>query len=105
EALRVARELLAALGELHRHGIVHRDLKPSNVYLTPHGTKLLDFGVARQASATAGGAALTRTGTALGMPRYMAPEQWNGAAEPRSDLFACGAVLHEMLTGRPAYPG
>jgi non-specific serine/threonine protein kinase len=105
DAVRIARDLLAALGELHRRGIVHRDLKPSNVYLTPHGTKLLDLGVARQVSETPGEAALTRTGTALGTPRYMAPEQWNGAAEPRSDLFACGAVLFEMLTGRPAYPG
>jgi TolB-like protein len=105
EALRVARDLLAALGELHRHGIVHRDLKPSNVYLTAHGTKLLDLGVARQVHAVSEDTALTRTGIAVGTPRYMAPEQWSGAADPRSDLFACGAVFFEMVTGRPAFRG
>ncbi len=105
EALRIARDLLAALGELHRCGIVHRDLKPSNVYLTAHGTKLLDLGVARQVRAVSEDTALTRTGIAVGTPRYMAPEQWSGAADPRSDLFACGAVFFEMVTGRPAFRG
>lgn len=105
DALRVALDLLAALGELHRRGIVHRDLKPSNVYLTFHGTKLLDLGVARQVRASSDDPTITRTGVAVGTPRYMAPEQWSGNADPRSDLFACGALLYEMVTGRPAFPG
>jgi serine/threonine protein kinase/tetratricopeptide (TPR) repeat protein len=101
-------EMLAALGALHARGIVHRDLKPSNVFLTAHGIKLLDFGLARPelddpASTQAG---VTRTGTLLGTPRYMAPEVVTGEpADARSDLFAAGAILFEMLAGRPAFAG
>jgi serine/threonine protein kinase len=78
DALPIALEMLAALSALHRSGIIHRDVKPSNVFLTPHGVKLLDFGLARP-EATAPGSAtdLTRTGIAIGTPRYMAPEQWS----------------------------
>ena len=104
EALGILRGILAALGELHSRGIVHRDLKPSNVFLTPHGIKLLDFGVARQLGGGDDEARLTRTGTAFGTPRYMAPEQWNGEADARSDVFACGALLYEMVSGSPAFP-
>jgi TolB-like protein len=111
EAVPVGLGILAALEALHERGIVHRDLKPSNVFLTPHGVKLLDFGLARptEASPTDGddtGSALTATGMVLGTPRYMAPEQVTGEGlDARSDLFALGAILFEMLAGRPAFGG
>ena len=100
--------MLAALSALHARGIVHRDLKPSNVFLTSHGVKLLDFGLARpevEASLSTE-TGLTRAGVLLGTPRYMAPEQIVGEpADTRSDLFAVGAILFEMLAGRPAFGG
>jgi TolB-like protein len=108
EAVDVALSMLSALSALHGRGIVHRDLKPSNVFLTPHGLKLLDFGLARptddQMMVTA--AELTRAGTVVGTPRYMAPEQVLGEPiDMRTDLFAAGAILFEMLAGRPAFSG
>jgi serine/threonine protein kinase/tetratricopeptide (TPR) repeat protein len=111
EALGIGREILGALGALHAQGVVHRDVKPSNVFLTPHGTKLLDFGLARPLAAESGGALsldgdLTRSGLIVGTPRYMAPEQVLGdAVDARTDVFAVGAVLFEALAGRPAFPG
>jgi serine/threonine protein kinase len=113
EAVRITLGVLAALDALHRRGIVHRDLKPSNVFLTPHGVKLLDFGLARphaapaSASETPGDAlAITAAGVLVGSPRYLAPELWSGeAARPASDLFALGAMLFEILTGKPAFGG
>ena len=108
EAVRIALEMLSALAALHQAGIVHRDLKPSNIYLTPHGVKLLDFGLARSAPSdvTLTVDDLTRTGVLVGTPRYMAPEQWRGETPgPASDLFATGAVLYEMVTGQPAFAG
>ncbi len=108
EAVSIGREMLAALSALHARGFVHRDLKPSNVFLTPHGVKLLDFGLARPGvdASLSIAAAVTRTGVVMGTPRYMAPEQVTGAAvDGRSDLFAAGAILFEMLAGRPAFNG
>jgi serine/threonine protein kinase/tetratricopeptide (TPR) repeat protein len=108
EVVRVGLEMLGALSALHARGIVHRDLKPSNIFLTPHGVKLLDFGLARPelAGSLDTATALTRSGIVVGTPRYMAPEQMTGAAvDARSDLFAAGAVLFEMLAGRPAFAG
>jgi eukaryotic-like serine/threonine-protein kinase len=107
-AVPVALSMLAALSALHARGIVHRDLKPSNVFLTPHGVKLLDFGLARPQLEPSPGSAegLTRTGIMMGTPRYMAPEQVVGeVVDARSDLFAAGAILFEMLAGRPAFGG
>jgi serine/threonine protein kinase/tetratricopeptide (TPR) repeat protein len=107
-AVPIALDILGALSALHARGIVHRDLKPSNVFLTRHGVKLLDFGLARpELDQTIGAASgLTRTGIVMGTPRYMAPEQINGdAVDARSDLFAVGALLFEMLAGRPAFAG
>jgi serine/threonine protein kinase len=100
--------MLAALSSLHARGIVHRDLKPSNVFLTPHGVKLLDFGLARPVhdDVLVTAPELTRAGTVLGTPRYMAPEQVVGdPVDARTDLFAAGAILFEMLAGRPAFGG
>jgi serine/threonine protein kinase/tetratricopeptide (TPR) repeat protein len=108
ETLPVALGMLAALAALHGRGLVHRDLKPSNVFITPHGVKLLDFGLARpEMDASLGSmAGLTQSGVAIGTPRYMAPEQATGeAVDARSDLFAAGALLFEMLAGRPAFAG
>jgi serine/threonine protein kinase/tetratricopeptide (TPR) repeat protein len=100
--------ILAALDALHRHQIVHRDLKPSNVFLTPHGVKLLDFGLARPIAEAAQVTTtnLTRTGIIVGTPRYMSPEQWKGEPiDAKSDVFAAGVMLYEMLSGAPAFPG
>ena len=100
--------ILAALSALHARGIVHRDLKPSNVFLTPNGVKLLDFGLARPESEPTLGtmAGLTQTGMVMGTPRYMAPEQMTGdPIDGRTDVFAAGAIMFEMLAGRPAFGG
>lgn len=105
EAVGIALEVLRPLGFLHERGLVHRDLKPSNIFLTPHGTKLLDFGLARPVEGPPD-THLTQTGVILGTPHYMAPEQWRAEdVGPRSDLFSCGAVLYEMLAGDHAFPG
>ncbi len=111
ETLPIGLGMLAALGALHGRSIIHRDLKPSNVFLTPHGVKLLDFGLARenesdQLRALTSMTELTQTGMVMGTPRYMAPEQVTGEpVDARSDLFAAGAILFEMLAGRPAFGG
>lgn len=108
EAIAVARQICRGLAAAHAVGVVHRDLKPSNLFLaaTPDGrivVKILDFGVAK----LAGEDAMTRTGVVLGTPAYMAPEQARGSAEAdaRSDLYAVGAVLYRMVTGRMPYEG
>jgi TolB-like protein/predicted Ser/Thr protein kinase len=107
EALRLTLGVLSALEALHARGIIHRDLKPSNVFLTPHGVKLLDFGLARPlAERLPSDMTLTEPGTLVGTPRYMSPEQWeNEPLTPPSDLFAVGAILFEMLAGKPAFSG
>jgi Tol biopolymer transport system component len=112
EALQIAIEIAEALDCAHRKGIVHRDLKPGNVMLTRAGAKLLDFGLAKTAASAAPGSdeteamPLTKPHTILGTLQYMAPEQLQGeAADPRSDIFAFGAVLYEMLAGRQAFGG
>jgi len=107
EALRIAGEVLSALDALHARHLVHRDLKPSNVFLTPHGVKLLDFGLARpSATDPLAETGITMPGMVLGTPRYMAPEQVTGREiDGRTDLFAAGLMLYEMLSGRPAFDG
>ncbi len=108
QALPIGLGILAALSALHSRSIVHRDLKPSNVFLTSHGVKLVDFGLARpeleESLNTVTG--VTRAGMVVGTPRYMAPEQAVGdIVDARSDLFAAGTILFEMLAGRPAFSG
>ncbi len=111
EAIALGRGMLSALGALHGSGVVHRDLKPSNVFLTPHGVKLLDFGLARPlptdlTRSIETGAELTRPGILVGTPRYMAPEQVLGhEIDARTDLFAVAAILYEAVASRPAFLG
>ncbi len=103
EAGQIGLSVLSALGALHLKDIIHRDLKPSNIFLAQHGVKLLDFGLARPLTA---GGDLTMPGVVMGTPRYMAPEQIEGGlVDVRSDLFVLGAVLYEMVAGRPAFTG
>jgi serine/threonine protein kinase/tetratricopeptide (TPR) repeat protein len=106
EAIGLSLAILSALGALHARGIIHRDLKPSNVFLSVHGVKLLDFGLARPVSLDADATSLTLPGVLLGTPRYMSPEQARGSdVDFRADIFTAGALLFEMLSGRPAFNG
>ncbi|MBI5548465.1 MAG: serine/threonine protein kinase [Deltaproteobacteria bacterium] len=105
-AVSIARQILNALSEAHAAGLVHRDLKPENIMLArgpwdEEQVKVLDFGIAKVLSggAVPKDALQTRTGTAIGTPRYMAPEQAIGQTEARSDLYALGVVLYQMLSG------
>ena len=108
ESGEIALATLAALRAIHARGLVHRDLKPSNIFLTVHGVKLLDFGLARpvQEPDSATQAALTMPGTVAGTPQYMSPEQLAGdSLDTRCDLFAAGAILFELLVGCCAFRG
>ena len=107
EASATMLRVLDALEAIHQRGLVHRDLKPSNVFLTSHGVKLVDFGLAVPAQEPASDAArITMEGTIVGTPHYMAPEQIRGEPlDARADVFAAGVVFSEMLTGRPPFDG
>src|SRR3984893_6716067 len=115
QTLKYGVEIADALDKAHRQGIIHRDVTPGNVMLTKSGVKLLDFGLAKamapatpQSSLTAlpTQQGLTQAGTILGTFQYMAPEQLEGKeADARTDIFAIGAVLYEMATGKKAFSG
>ncbi|GAA4631810.1 hypothetical protein GCM10023196_062690 [Actinoallomurus vinaceus] len=101
DAARWGAQICDALADAHNAGIIHRDIKPSNILITPSGiVKVLDFGVARAADPYATADRLTQTGFIVGTPSYMAPEQARGFPEPRSDLYALGCLLFELITGR-----
>jgi serine/threonine-protein kinase len=106
EAVRIAREVASALDYAHRHGVIHRDIKPENILLHDGSALVADFGIALAASKT-GGNRMTETGMSLGTPHYMSPEQAMGEREltARSDVYALGCVLYEMLAGEPPFTG
>jgi len=110
--IKYAIQIADALATAHRSGLAHRDLKPSNVFITRHGAKLLDFGIARMVAALPDSNegrgeqihTLTTAGAVLGTPGYIAPEVLEGRqADARSDLFSFGALVYEMCSGRPAF--
>ena len=111
EALRLITEVLGALSAAHGAGVIHRDLKPGNIFvvLESNGSeyvKVLDFGLAKQATAAHAPRAQTQAGMVVGTPEYMAPEQACGqAVSPRTDLYAVGVLLFEMVTGRLPFEG
>jgi hypothetical protein len=105
DAVRIGREVADALDYAHRHGVIHRDIKPENVLLHDGRALVADFGIALAASKA--GSRMTETGMSLGTPHYMSPEQAMGERDitARSDVYALGCVLYEMLTGEPPFTG
>ena len=106
EALGIARQVADALDHAHREGVIHRDIKPENILLSDGQAVLADFGIARALDA-AGGDQVTEAGLAMGTPAYMSPEQSAGSVglDGRSDIYALGCVVYEMLGGQPPFPG
>jgi eukaryotic-like serine/threonine-protein kinase len=102
EVVRIMGEMLDALDHAHSQGVVHRDMKPANLILLENGkVKVADFGIARVEASE-----LTQTGTVMGTPSYMSPEQFMGhTVDGRSDLFSCGVILYQMLTGEKPFAG
>ena len=105
DAVRIATEVASALDYAHRHGVIHRDIKPENILLHDGSALVADFGIALAASTA--GSRMTETGMSLGTPHYMSPEQAMGEREitARSDVYALGCVLYEMLVGDPPFTG
>src|SRR5262245_50245603 len=104
-ALEITADICAALEFSHRHGIIHRDVKPGNVMLTQTGqVKVMDFGIAR--ALASGASTMTQTSAVIGTAQYLSPEQARGeAVDARSDVYATGCVLYELLTGHPPFVG
>jgi len=107
DALRIAREVADALDYAHRQGVIHRDIKPENILLHDGRALVADFGIALAVSKSDGGTRMTETGMSLGTPHYMSPEQAMGEREitAKSDVYALGCVLYEMLSGEPPFAG
>jgi serine/threonine-protein kinase len=112
DVLRLSRQAAGALAAAHSKGIVHRDLKPDNLFLVPdqelaggERVKILDFGIAKLSSESQGGSVKTRTGSVMGSPAYMSPEQCRGAGavDERADVYSLGCVMYEMVCGRPPF--
>jgi eukaryotic-like serine/threonine-protein kinase len=105
EAVRLGREIAGALDHAHRKGVIHRDIKPENILLSDGQALVADFGIAR--TSTPGGETLTQTGLSLGTPAYMSPEQALGdrAIDGRSDQYALGCLMFELIAGQPPYTG
>jgi serine/threonine-protein kinase len=106
DAIQIARQVADALGYAHKQGVVHRDIKPENILLEEGEAVVADFGIARAVTAAAGDT-LTASGFFVGTPPYMSPEQATGEHEldARTDIYALGCVLHEMVTGEPPFSG
>ncbi|MHC4769618.1 MAG: serine/threonine-protein kinase, partial [Planctomycetota bacterium] len=106
EALRITREVADALSHAHAYGVIHRDIKPENIMFQAGHAVVSDFGIAR-AVTEAGGEKLTQTGVAVGTPAYMSPEQAAGVGtiDARSDVYALGCLLYEMLAGEAPFTG
>jgi eukaryotic-like serine/threonine-protein kinase len=106
DSLRIAYQVAQALGYAHEHGVIHRDVKPENILLAKNGTLVADFGIAKALEAP-GIERLTETGLSLGTPAYMSPEQTADSRQldGRSDLYALGCVVYEMLAGQPPFTG
>jgi len=107
DAVRIAVEVAGALDYAHGHGVIHRDIKPENILLHGGHPLVADFGIALAVSRSDGGTRMTETGMSLGTPHYMSPEQAMGDREitAKSDVYALGCVLYEMLTGEPPFTG
>ncbi|HUF12311.1 MAG TPA: serine/threonine-protein kinase, partial [Longimicrobiales bacterium] len=107
DAVCIAREVADALDYAHRHGVIHRDIKPENILLHDGRAQVADFGIALAVSSAGGGTRMTETGMSLGTPHYMSPEQAMGEREisAKSDIYALGCVLYEMLVGEPPFTG
>ncbi len=105
DALRISREVAEALAYAHERNIIHRDIKPANIMMSRGHALVADFGIARAVGD--GGAAITKTGLAVGTPQYMSPEQASGSpnVDARADIFALGCVLYEMVAGEPPFTG
>ncbi|HEY0714424.1 MAG TPA: serine/threonine-protein kinase, partial [Polyangia bacterium] len=112
-AIELARQTASALAAAHRKGIIHRDLKPENLFVVPHGSmpgreevKVLDFGIAKLRSEVGDGKFQTQAGMLMGTPPYMSPEQCRGVSaeiDARTDIYALGVILFEMLCGAPPF--
>ncbi|MBK8249845.1 MAG: protein kinase [Gemmatimonadetes bacterium] len=107
DAVRIASQVASALDYAHRQGVIHRDIKPENILLHDGSALVADFGIALAAAQTAGGRRMTETGMSLGTPTYMSPEQAMGerTLDARTDVYALGCVLYEMLAGEPPFTG